>query len=1074
MSLEAAVADCKDGPFFTNWQVLFKEDTMDTAASCLDALVAPIQHLEDPRSGVISYAYSRTEQHRDDSQRKHVVYFTELFADLDSFQTHLTEAEAEPVVKLFECISGRVVGHVNSPLWHEGIKAAILSDQAQPTRTAVGYTLNPHPGTLLGGKYGQRILPERNKAVMLELRVHPHSKMASEQLLALLSPLTNITKTDFHTVCSYVVQGPGWWRRNPPVAKINLKTRDAKIPNECYSETFGSPDTLEFRMICSQPLGLRHKFQRSMLTELAAIVKLSVASEFIVTAENLQDEDLEDLLGYFEDNQLLTSDRRSLLSGFLLHPFYTKGWEDATTKTDGRAGGTTKTGGGDGGTTKTGGAFKLSLGNALARRMDTSLGNQQGEGGAGGSTGGDEPAFRIRRSVVKNQPEAVVLETRARKGPSSCDSFVVPLMDYLRTISRLGHGDKEVPIGTLFGAMERMRSMVREVAYINRLREMEDDAREEQGNTTRLQRIFTKLSLMGRGAYQKHFGSKLLCIDGLDMLIEALETEYAVIVDRAKKAVADNGSIEYLGLQEVYKIGSIVTTQSLSGVGGLMTSFKVTDCGFQPIRSLMGALRYSFSVTFETIVYMGSHFITVPFTEILGEWKNVKDISALPFLPVRGGATPSWIETRVKMLNSLCQSDTSYSYMEYPAGSFFPTLGGRKTKSSGASSSSVMRVAPGQVIVDVKTGLDLGYAPCSRTGNLGISLGMITKVYMDFLRKNTGAKVNLEEMNSANSDIFTAFDSFPTGMNAQPWPCVIGFSMNTKSWGYAVVDRLVPVLPDQRPWNELVLPPASKEMLMSLAKSKLQWPHRSRYSYDDVISGKGAGGLYLLYGPPGTGKTLTVEALARFFGKPLYSISFAELGSSTAELEEKLTVTLQLAGKWGCLALLDEGDALVEQRKQGQFLLNSMTGVLLRLLENFEGSLFINSNRVASFDPAALSRVTLAVKFTPLTEAGMQQVWRNTIARVLKSDTTRSLTYEEALAEVPGSFDLSQLATFPGSGRSVGAVMKMAIALCSHRDCDLTQTILDECVNSFLSFNTDLKSEGVQGSWDEKSTTLNA
>ena len=113
--------------------------------------------------------------------------------------------------------------------------------------------------------------------------------------------------------------------------------------------------------------------------------------------------------------------------------------------------------------------------------------------------------------------------------------------------------------------------------------------------------------------------------------------------------------------------------------------------------------------------------------------------------------------------------------------------------------------------------------------------------------------MNLEELNSQNADLFTAFDSFPEGVNAQPWPCVIGFSMSTKSWGYAVVDRLVPVLPDPRPWSELVLPPVSKEMLMSLAKSKLRSPGRSRYRYEDVIAGKGTGGLYLLYGPPGTG-----------------------------------------------------------------------------------------------------------------------------------------------------------------------------------------------------------------------------
>ena len=75
---------------------------------------------------MITYAYSRTEQHRGDSLRENCVYFTELFADLESYQTHLTEAEAEPVVELFKSVSASVVGYVNSPLWHDGIKAQEL------------------------------------------------------------------------------------------------------------------------------------------------------------------------------------------------------------------------------------------------------------------------------------------------------------------------------------------------------------------------------------------------------------------------------------------------------------------------------------------------------------------------------------------------------------------------------------------------------------------------------------------------------------------------------------------------------------------------------------------------------------------------------------------------------------------------------------------------------------------------------------------------------------------------------------------------------------------------------------
>ena len=218
-----------------------------------------------------------------------------------------------------------------------------------------------------------------------------------------------------------------------------------------------------------------------------------------------------------------------------------------------------------------------------------------------------------------------------------------------------------------------------------------------------------------------------------------------------------------------------------------------------------------------------------------------------------------------------------------------------------------MRVAPGQVIVDVKTGLNLGYAPCSRVGSLGTSMAMITKVYLDYLRKSSNDNVNLDEMNNENAGLFTAFDSFPSGINAQPWPCVVAFSMSTKSWGYAVVDRLVPVLPDPRPWSELVLPVESKEMLMSLAKTKIQQPAKSRYSYQDVIAGKGAGGLYLLYGPPGTGKTLTVEALARFFWEAIVLYFVCRIGIYYRRVRRKADSDLTTSSSLGLLGAFGRG-----------------------------------------------------------------------------------------------------------------------------------------------------------------------
>ena len=171
---------------------------------------------------------------------------------------------------------------------------------------------------------------------------------------------------------------------------------------------------------------------------------------------------------------------------------------------------------------------------------------------------------------------------------------------------------------------------------------------------------------------------------------------------------------------------------------------------------------------------------------------------------------------------------------------------------------------------------------------------------------------------------------------------------------------------------------------------------------------------------------------------------------------------LGLAAHWGALVLLDEGDALVERRQHGQLLLNSMTGVLLRLLEAFDGALFITSNRAASFDPAALSRVTLAVRYEPLDATAKRAIWRNALARVMMHEHGARRTREEALTLVDSTFNLAALAAFAGSGRAVGAVLRLATGLCQQRARSaLTQAALDDAIRIWQGFHADLREEGV-------------
>lgn len=92
-----------------------------------------------------------------------------------------------------------------------------------------------------------------------------------------------------------------------------------------------------------------------------------------------------------------------------------------------------------------------------------------------------------------------------------------------------------------------------------------------------------------------------------------------------------------------------------------------------------------------------------------------------------------------------------------------------------------------------------------------------------------------------------------------------------------------------------------------------------------------------------------------------------ELGVTPTELESNLKDILELATVWNALVLMDEADIFLERRGQKEIVRNAMVGVIMRLIEYYQGVLFLTSNRVACFDEAFYSRITVALKYDPLT-----------------------------------------------------------------------------------------------------------
>ena len=182
-------------------------------------------------------------------------------------------------------------------------------------------------------------------------------------------------------------------------------------------------------------------------------------------------------------------------------------------------------------------------------------------------------------------------------------------------------------------------------------------------------------------------------------------------------------------------------------------------------------------------------------------------------------------------------------------------------------------------------------------------------------------------------------------------PRLLGFALKDKVWGQFLVDKLTRIsFPDTREqtdlfWGELQLEEESKELLMAFVKyheaPSLRKSGQESGGIDakafDVIEGKGQGLAILLHGPPGVGKTLTAETIALSTGRPLLTVSVAEIGVEAHEAERKLTDVFVDAARWEAILLMDEADVFVEERIKGDLGRNALVSVLLRCLEYYDG-----------------------------------------------------------------------------------------------------------------------------------------
>lgn len=128
----------------------------------------------------------------------------------------------------------------------------------------------------------------------------------------------------------------------------------------------------------------------------------------------------------------------------------------------------------------------------------------------------------------------------------------------------------------------------------------------------------------------------------------------------------------------------------------------------------------------------------------------------------------------------------------------------------------------------------------------------------------------------------------------------------------------------KRGWDDLVINDGYRKLLLSLVnnhtsasgygKKRNATEHGVPTSQIDLIKDKGRGLIVLLHGPPGTGKTSTAEAIAAYTGKPLYSITCGDIGTTASDVETNLREHTERAEDWRCVLLIDEADVFLTRR----------------------------------------------------------------------------------------------------------------------------------------------------------------
>ncbi|KAK0648086.1 hypothetical protein B0T16DRAFT_388395 [Cercophora newfieldiana] len=279
------------------------------------------------------------------------------------------------------------------------------------------------------------------------------------------------------------------------------------------------------------------------------------------------------------------------------------------------------------------------------------------------------------------------------------------------------------------------------------------------------------------------------------------------------------------------------------------------------------------------------------------------------------------------------------------------------------------------------------------------------KMSEDFLAAN---RVSLQQTKATDPDIPALH------LQLMKYP-VVGYAFRYRRWCFLDIDLVEDIDLDHESrdsgFNELVIPQRYRDLLVALVDNHVSGSKNIQSELPkvpeavvqaaadeaktsnqiDLVKGKGQGVIILLHGSPGSGKTSTAETIAAFAKRPLYHLTFGDIGTHLEIVEMNLVMHTRTANKWGCVLLLDEADVFLRQRDWDNMTHNALVSVFLRELEYYSGILFLTTNRPGVMDEAFKSRIHITLNYPSVGLESTRTMWTNILNRIDRDNATNDV-----------------------------------------------------------------------------------